>query len=689
MIDTAQKNDGHASILRADRTSIPHSHKEPIRYRAAPSRRLRSVTGCIAALALAACGGGANDPAPSAPTPGAGIDRVVGQIDTSSLIKGVASPKAINGNLAYVFDTYGINVVDISDPNSPNIISRLDHAESQSHSAAVDGHTLYMLDHYEGLETVDVSDPKNPVLSPKQFQLGEGSAVLIQISAAESAAFITNLSFGLEIIDISDPLDPSYLSIVYDFDDFIYRTAILDNVGLTISKKNNRLGVLDLSILTSPEQLRHIDLDHSPHTIAATHQAAYIGTDSGLYVFDLSDPFVPRLVDEISDYAIGDLSVEGARLYNYVDQQVLQSFDISSPLAPTLLGSYALEKGMSGYQISDSKAFIGGETGLSIVDLSHPSSPTLIGQLGATGTTSSIGLLGSRAFLSNSSGNKGIQIIDVSSPQHPKIQSNIPIDNLSSIDLADELIVAHVWNQGLKFFESNGSTEPIGTLPIEDLYSKAFTDTGLVIYFSTAEFGTTSPNLGIADISDPRNAEIIGSIYLELDDVDFGIVAATNEYAYVLSDGFTFGYPALYVVDIRAPRDPVVVSEVRLDPYSNGSSIVVSGNYAYITSTAGLTLVDISNPRAPFRGDTFDFDDSHLRLLAVEKGIAYVVTKWGDLKLIDVSNPSEPVDLGVIDATTTPWGGSAPQDMVISGTLGYVASGAGILKIYDLSLPLR
>lgn len=105
----------------------------------------------------------------------------------------------------------------------------------------------------------------------------------------------------------------------------------------------------------------------------------------------------------------------------------------------------------------------------------------------------------------------------------------------------------------------------------------------------------------------------------------------------------------------------------------------VVGTHAYLaTETAGLQIVDISNPSAPVRvgGITTDGTAQGLQVVG---DLAYVADGAAGLQVFDVSTPSAPVRLGGHD---TP--GNA-ANVRVTGTLAHVADGPGGVQIFNVA----
>ncbi|NYT05094.1 MAG: PGF-pre-PGF domain-containing protein [Methanomicrobiales archaeon] len=126
------------------------------------------------------------------------------------------------------------------------------------------------------------------------------------------------------------------------------------------------------------------------------------------------------------------------------------------------------------------------------------------------------------------------------------------------------------------------------------------------------------------------------------------------------------------------------------------SAVVVSGNYAYITSfnNHALEIVDISDPFHPAHAGSLTNGTGGALLLTprgvqVSGNYAYVASSGSDaLEIVDISDPANPAHAGFLVHGT---GGARlddPRGVFVSGNYAYVASyGSSALEIVDISDP--
>jgi hypothetical protein len=137
--------------------------------------------------------------------------------------------------------------------------------------------------------------------------------------------------------------------------------------------------------------------------------------------------------------------------------------------------------------------------------------------------------------------------------------------------------------------------------------------------------------------------------------------------------------PAAFLpFDERGPVGRLVF----LDGYSD---IVIQGTIAFVAAgAAGLRILDISDPSAPFEISSFDTPGNALRL-AIDGSFVYIADQSGGLRVINAANLSVPVEVTNVDTSGEALG------VVVADGYAYVAAGPtgppGGLRIIDVSTP--
>ena len=138
------------------------------------------------------------------------------------------------------------------------------------------------------------------------------------------------------------------------------------------------------------------------------------------------------------------------------------------------------------------------------------------------------------------------------------------------------------------------------------------------------------------------------------------------------------GSAGLRVIDVSNPAAPFERGFYDTPGYAMGVQVV--GALAYVADcSAGLRVIDVSNPAAPFERGFYDTPGNAIDVQVVGS-LAYVVDGHS-LRIIDVSNPAAPAEVGYYE--TPDWA----NGVQVVGTLAYVADGFSGLRIIDVSAP--
>lgn len=148
--------------------------------------------------------------------------------------------------------------------------------------------------------------------------------------------------------------------------------------------------------------------------------------------------------------------------------------------------------------------------------------------------------------------------------------------------------------------------------------------------------------------------------------------------------------PRLVILDISQPENPTLVGKTNI---LSGvvESLAVSGGYAYVAlDTAGLSVIDLSNPGEPSRVGSYSTSGG-AQGIAVQDTTVYLTERpvWqgtqrvgGGLRLLSAADPTNPAELGFHD---TP---GYARDVVVRGDCAYIGDGGdGGLRIVDITDP--
>lgn len=255
----------------------------------------------------------------------------------------------VSGNYAYVTaKTYGVYIIDISDPENPTQAGVWDKTKGQAWNVFVKDNYMYVADKHGGMAIVDVSDPKNPKDVGRYDNGYDVEEVVVDGNYAYLAGG-TGKYGVLIILDISDPKNPTEVCV-----DTVSQEALL-----SITYNNNivyagggrgTLYIFDVSNKQAPQQIATYynegDPGFKPWGLGVTYADSklfFSDWGAGLIILDVSDPKNPK---ELSVFYVKenrngfyDCAVVGNRAYAANSWGGLAVVDISDASNPMLVDS--------------------------------------------------------------------------------------------------------------------------------------------------------------------------------------------------------------------------------------------------------------------------------------------------------------------------------------------------------------
>ena len=246
-----------------------------------------------------------------------GIVHIVDISDPANMHKvaevrtpGPALDIKIAGDLAVIgvqdFESsFGLLILDISDPANPVELSRFDHESWQGvHNLFIHGDRLYLAHGLNpGLSIVDISDPTAPLVSGFWQHEGDFSNVVHDVFIRDRLAVVSDMFSGLVLLDLTDPDAPTMLAALPFTEGMHSAWAEGDYVycNQEFGGWNQRLYVVDIADPRQPQVVHSFGSGPPPQgPILGPHNPwvhngllywAYY--EAGLRVFDLLDPARP------------------------------------------------------------------------------------------------------------------------------------------------------------------------------------------------------------------------------------------------------------------------------------------------------------------------------------------------------------------------------------------------------------
>lgn len=225
--------------------------------------------------------------------------REVGAYDTH---QAYATGVVVAGNYAYVINNgftkeipAGLHIVDISDPAHPTQASFYE-SRGQPQDIVIKDNIVYIANEF-GLELIDVSKPDSPVLlNAMDFSQGnpaEATQAAWGVAVSGNMAYVTHAIYGLEVVDVSDPRNPR---IVANYKSAAVKKALAVTIGGNYAYVTDTpMHIVDISNPKKPTEAGSYDL-MAGERIAIAANRLYGAGGAGLEAVDISSPLHPTRI---------------------------------------------------------------------------------------------------------------------------------------------------------------------------------------------------------------------------------------------------------------------------------------------------------------------------------------------------------------------------------------------------------
>ncbi len=405
------------------------------------------------------------------------------------------------------------------------------------------------------------------------------------------------------------------------------------------------------------------------YDLRVADSVVFVAVAGGVAVYDVSDPSSPSLVAlpiRTSGFIV-EMEYDPVRRVLYLGDFFgkVGIWDVSSPASPTHLTDIDLPFPVLALFLDGANLYVGtGSGGVIIYDVSLPSAPTPVGGFTVSPYVLDIFVAGGLAYVSADSG--GIYIYDVSDPSSPALVSNLREGwrALAAYRLGNYLFVG-ADSSGLVVVDVSDISSPT-TLSVYGTGGRA----GRLSVAGSLLFLANGPGGVLAfDVSDPSTPTLT-----------FSVPSPDGSYVLGAYPGDTLLYVchSIHGLEVYDISDPVGMHEVAYYTYdSYPKALVQSGGYLYVALYGGLSVLNVSDPTAPYEvGSVPDTILGDPRM-EVDGSRLYVLLRNlpGNvlLGIYDLSSPSDPTLMDTLPL----YDGPVPYFTALDDTL-YVVEGSGV-----------
>jgi len=623
------------------------------------------------------------------------MDRMLSSVDTP----GKARRVALAGDIAFVADAYrGLQIVDVSDPRNPVIIGSV-NTLSDVYDVALFGNLAFVTGELqnEDLIVLDVSDPRNPVILGSVDNSDTGFGFAINIALSGDLAFVVDWPKGLQFINVSDPQNPvivGYLD-TYAKGENIFDAASSGNIVFvttseTDSWDQHALKVVDASDPQNPVIISSVDIPDA-RSVELSGDFAFVtcagGYDqwNGMKVVDVSDPNNPAVIGSVDTLGWPqDLTLSGDLAF-LAESENLQVVNLSDPHTPLIIASVDTsdnnDYNSNGVALSDNFAFIADG------DLKVCLKPVEISPITVSSETSiSVTLPGSaypgRYSLSvfNETESRDLPGAVLFSPDRNPISAEHSMTIRGDGYFKGEKIK----NDGYEIaaFGSGGKSDCRGKADINETGGKW-------TYHLTAASDTQGEEITfrIWDSSTGQIYRMKDTMSFKSDTDTTYSLDASLKIGSVSPDRGTAGQELAMTITGTGFDENIKVfiypdeALGSVNTPDEAYDVALSGNTAFVAGgSQGLWIVDVTDPQNPVITDSVNTPNAAYGL-ALSGNTAFVAAGPEGLEIMDISDPKVPVMIGSAD---TP---GYALDVALYGSFAYIADDQGCLQVVDVSDP--
>lgn len=555
-------------------------------------------------------------------------DEIVFSYNNSGLWNGMKDIK-VEGNYAYCALDYGLLVLDISQISEPLFVSQIFMPDGDAWRIGLDGGFAFVADGYGGLQIVDISDPINPVLAGSLTT----SRYCYDVIISGNYAFLADGLGGFLVADISDKHNPQQLTSLPLSGETV-AISIEGNYAY-LCKREAGFEIIDISDPLNPQEKGGLqDLGNMLDVEIKGNYAFLANEIRGILSVDISNPDEPFLASRrvSKSGALGITIKDDFAYVTYGSTSGLQVFDISDPIVPRHESSLLIPGSTIGVSTSGNYAFVAGwNSGLHIADITSPPQAFIAGSYFTRGSIESITADDEYFYIARSAwyvGKGSMQIIQMNENNIPEIISEVVLDGPAAMDIQVEGNYAYVTdvNNGLQIFDITDRLNPFitGSMPIQG-HSLKMALSGNMAYIASDALG-----LVIIDISHKSSPLTMG----QFDNQGFiSGLAAAGDYVYLADE--TNG---MQIIDVTNPAEPIPVSTVPTTGHAN--DVKVAGDYAYLVDDAGEFLVfNVTDPENPLIVRSLSDLENPVHI-EIDDIFAYVSDVFYGIKAYNISNPA-------------------------------------------------
>jgi len=537
----------------------------------------------------------------------------------SVLWNSIHDVKIVN-DYAYCVFQNGLIILDVSDPETPELVSKTyiegQQNELREYNIAFYNHFALIAKGETDLHILDIADPANPVYVASFDIFGRA----LGIDMMDHYAVVVGTQ-GLYVIDVQTPSDPQ---LVGQWGAIGGENVVISGHYAYVTKFLEGLFIYDLIDPYSPQRVGGYNCPGTTNDVFIKDNYAYIAERAyGLIILEISDPTDPRFVYRYDTpaYALEVVVIDS--LAYLADYWSLEIINVAEPQYPTWVASYVDTDLYTGVFVSNNICCLTDRAGLKIIDVEDPANPILEGEY-----VESYSNIWGVYVQDNNLYTGGFNIFDISDPVQPVQIGSQPERNMFfDITARNDTVYAAVGEKGLVIIDSSDPAN----LNVIASYGLSGYARGVFIENDYAYLA--AGRLDILDISNPEEPELVG--YYQIDDQANRKVVVRDSLAFL-----AYGYAGLVIINVSDPANPSYIGNYPSDFFA--WDVCLYGDYACVACGINFQFIDIRDPHHPVEISTFPMQ-GQARGIYCENGYAYLADE--NLVILDITDIANPVQI--------------------------------------------
>jgi hypothetical protein len=610
----------------------------------------------------------------------------VARVQVGSLNPGDIERVEFEEGILYLLWRGDLRAVDFSDPSNPTLY---DYPEDDwVYSFDVDGHMLYLSFEDEGLQSVDYSNPAEPI-----ELWHEPGTYRSRMFVSGNRLFAMSYSV-IRVYDITDPADPELILI--DDENRTARHADMQGSLIAVAE-SSRLTLYEYTPDVGFSRISSVN-GHRAERVQLVADRLYAMSDhSGLHVYDISDPAQPKLdswvMDRSQQVSFGvNTGIVFTPGWDY-DAPSINAFDLRQPNHAAL--SITDLQG-SAVVVKDNLLYMQDRfEGLSVYDCADARQPELMYSEGMNRSQGRSALIHNNWLFSVAG---SVHLYDISEPSQPQLISSIS-SSARWMQFDFPLLYTCASAGGSSSFSVIDYSRPdtpilLDSLILDDVWLGDFE-----IVDGTAYSPSLYDGLYRIDVRNPYDLKVREPILS--DHMMYPGIARSGDLLVILRDGTENFLMGISVIDPLAPGgvqeisyfdDHVVYPENFSSAIDNGIGMVIHRDTLFV-SEEDIYTYDLSDPlNVRFLSqweNRMSGGNQVVTDMLIENDRLYAINTNDDVSIYNAGPCADcPADLDN-DLTSTAIDASRFIESYTTGSPAADMSGDGVLNFYDVAAFLR